>query len=631
MSSGVRNLRAMFEQNAASSPEPRGRSPGSSSAVDDTSRPTSKVRASFVSVENTMPHASDFVGVNKGAPSNSTAANRRESFSVSEDTAGSVAELKKTISEEKEERRKSVAIIEPVPEQAVASRESSVGAPPIRNEPEGDIVNLGHIMKGSEFPETSADTDAGAPQPTEAPAKEAPVPELPAVEEEPVKEQEATPAPVQEIPAENPDKATTGAQEEVFLKPADLTDASAVSGGKALPSPVEELKRTEAEPSKTEPAAPAAPAEPAVKTPKPATSTSKANGTPTTKGKLDAKKPAAISTTKASASKSTPVKSPLPRVAPKTPTNARPAAAAPAPKAATPVSKSAAAAKPAAKPAAKEPVKAAAPKPKTSHTSLRQSIATAPTAAAKAKIAATENKKPVTTKPKYVSCGSNAPRWQLTKYRDPTSPPAFKKPKPKSPTRPVGLPSRLTAPTAASAAKLQGEEAAKVTRKPSTATRPASRPPTTRPSRPSVAPSVAANKRPESRTSTVGGAKPGFLERMSRPTAASASKVHEKPTSPPRKAPAKTSVLQKGKKKVEEVAAKAKEAVTSNGHTDETAKTEGANGTEAHQEASELPTEADVERADEPVEPVKAETPVPEGELSALELQTPNFQDEAVR
>ncbi|KAJ8116537.1 hypothetical protein OPT61_g2049 [Boeremia exigua] len=238
MSSGVRNLRAMFEQNAASSPEPRGRSPGSSSAVDEeTSRPTSKVRASFVSVEHPMPHASDFAATNKGTPSNSTASHRRESFSVSQDLTGEVAELKKSISEEKEERRKSVAIIEPVPEQAIASRESSAGPPPVRNEPDGEMVNLGHIMKGSEFPESSADTEAGAPRPEAAPA-----PELAAVQEEPVKEEEPTPVPVQETPAENPDKTTTGVQEEVSLKPADPTDASAVSGGKALPSPVEELK-----------------------------------------------------------------------------------------------------------------------------------------------------------------------------------------------------------------------------------------------------------------------------------------------------------------------------------------------------------------------------------------------------
>ncbi|KAF1934261.1 uncharacterized protein M421DRAFT_415298 [Didymella exigua CBS 183.55] len=615
MSSGVRNLRAMFEQNAASSPEPRGRSPGSSSAADDTSRPTSKVRASFVSVENTVPHASDFAGVNKGTPSNSTAANRRESFSISEDTAGEVADLRKSISEEKEERRKSVAIIEAVPEHAVASRESSAGPPPVRKEPEGDIVNLGHIMKGSEFPETSADKDAGA-----SPSKEAPAPELPAVKEEPAKEKQATLAPAQKIPAEKLDKATIGALEGVSLKPADPTDASAVSGGKALPPPAEELKPAETEPAKTSSITPAAPAEPAVQTPKPASSSTKANGTPASKGKLDPKRPAAISTTKASASKSTPVKSPLPRTAPKTPTNNRPSAAAPAPKAATPISKPAAATKPAPKPAAKEPVKAAAPKPKTSHTSLRQSTATAPTAAAKAKTVATETKKPAATKP-----------------RDPTSPPAFKKPKPKSPTRPVGLPSRLTAPTAASAAKLQGEEAAKVTRKPSTATRPVPKPAPAKSSRPSVAPSASTNKRPESRASTV-GAKPGFLERMSRPTAASASKVHEKPSSPPRKAPVKASILQKGKKKVEEIAAEAKEAVTTNGHADESPKTEAANGTEAHAEASEVPaaeptTESVPEHAGKakPAEPVKAETPVLEGESSALELQTPKFQGEAIR
>ena len=396
MSSGVRNLRAMFEQNAASSPEPRGRSPGSSSAVDDTSRPTSKVRASFVSVEPTLPHANDFAA-NKGTPSNSTVAHRRESFSVPQDALGEVAELKRVISDEREERRKSVAVIEPVPEQAVASRESSAGPPPIRNEPEGDMVNLGTIMKGSDFPENSADTAdtaAGAPQP-----KEALAPELPAVKEEPTREQEPTPAPVQETPAENPDKATTGAQEEVSLKPADPTDASAVSGGKALSPTAEELK-----PASTETTA-AAPTESAVETPKPAASSAKLNGTPATKGKLDVKKPAAISTSKASTSKATPVKSPLPKTAPRTPTNAKPSAA--APKAATPVSKPAATAKPAVKPAAsKEPPKTAAPKPRTSHTSLRQSTATAPTAAAAAKTKpiAAGDKKPATTKPKYVWC-----------------------------------------------------------------------------------------------------------------------------------------------------------------------------------------------------------------------------------
>jgi hypothetical protein len=55
-----------------------------------------------------------------------------------------------------------------------------------------------------------------------------------------------------------------------------------------------------------------------------------------------------------------------------------------------------------------------------------------------------------------------------------------------------------------------------------------------------------------------------------RPTAASASKTHEKPASPPRKSTkAPVGAIQKGKKKIEEVAAKAKDAVTSNSHEGE--------------------------------------------------------------
>lgn len=120
-----------------------------------------------------------------------------------------------------------------------------------------------------------------------------------------------------------------------------------------------------------------------------------------------------------------------------------------------------------------------------------------------------------------------------------------------------------------------------------------------------------------------------------RPTTASASKTHEKPTSPPRKAPAKSSILQKGKKKVEEVATKAKDAVTSNGHADEHAKTEPTDGTSAHTEnAVEPVAESLPEPAADPVdqaEPVKAETSVPEADSSVVEVQTPNFQDGSAR
>lgn len=121
---GVRNLRAMFEnQNAASSsPEPRGRSPAGS-GTNDANRPTSKVRASFVSVEPTVKD----LGTNKGVSVNTPQANRRESFSVSGESSD-VAELKQVLSEEKEERKKSIAVDEAIPEQAVETRVSSTRA-----------------------------------------------------------------------------------------------------------------------------------------------------------------------------------------------------------------------------------------------------------------------------------------------------------------------------------------------------------------------------------------------------------------------------------------------------------------------------------------------------------------------
>ena len=97
---------------------------------------------------------------------------------------------------------------------------------------------------------------------------------------------------------------------------------------------------------------------------------------------------------------------------------------------------------------------------------------------------------------------------------------------------------------------------------------------------------------------------------------------------------------------MEEVATKAKEAVTANGHADEPTKAEPTDDTGASTEqpvaepasesAAEPVTEPVAEKAAqvEPVEaetPIKAETPVPEGESSTMELQTPHFQGEAVR
>jgi hypothetical protein len=619
---GVRNLRAMFESQNASSPEPRGRSPAGSGAEGSPARPTSKVRASFVSVVPPQLAARD-LGSTKGISVNSLQAQRRESFSVKDDSdAAAPLELKKTVSNEKEERERNPSIPEAVPEQAVESRESSQNPPPIKSPPEA-MPNLGSIMKGSDFPESAASHEelpaqAGAEQ-TAAQSKGKPTTPLPT-----------------DAPGDNPDKIVSGVQEDVSLKPADLTNAAAVSGGEALPPPAEDL-------------GPSSTTQPAVGIPKPAASASKASGVSLTPAKAATKKPAAISTAKASTSKVSSARSPLPKSPgaarlPKTPTTPKPAPAASTSKSPAPVK-----AQP--RPAAKAPV------PKTSRTSLRSSTNTlnAPTAsaAAKAKAPVTETKK--TTVPKPAAAASST-------KESTTSPGGFKKPRPKSPTRPVRLPSHLTAPTASSAAK-HGEEAAaqKIVRKPSTATRPqpkaAPAPARKQPSRASLAPSTTTTKRPESRASTAGGANEGFLARMMRPTAASASKTADKPASPPRKstasrapaskAPAKPkaheSVVEKGKKKVEQVAEKVKDAVT-NGHNDEkpndhTEEKIDTNG--QSEETAPVKSSASEPLHAEPVadggavqEPERTATPVQPVETtdsSVVDLQTPNFEGQTIR
>ena len=149
----------------------------------------------------------------------------------------------------------------------------------------------------------------------------------------------------------------------------------------------------------------------------------------------------------------------------------------------------------------------------------------------------------------------------------PTSPPASKKPTPKPPTRPVNLPAAATAPTAASTAKLGGTAPSRSPSRASTNGTTTDRrvPPLIKRDRLSVqtrgplsatTPSlqkktpkaIAHTQRPG--TAAIPGLQKkasraslppdeGFLARMMRPTASSASKVHEKveTKSPPRKMP----------------------------------------------------------------------------------------------
>lgn len=143
-----------------------------------------------------------------------------------------------------------------------------------------------------------------------------------------------------------------------------------------------------------------------------------------------------------------------------------------------------------------------------------------------------------------------------TKKKGPASPPT--KTHPKSPTRAVRLPASLTAPTAASVAKLGGTATARPPSRTSHMT--ANNPPTLKnkdrtpaaasqprpkPPRSSLPAPSAAAPNTKARTS-MAGSKPadgGFLARMMRPTQSSASKTHEKaePKTPPKKTVAMTS------------------------------------------------------------------------------------------
>lgn len=123
----------------------------------------------------------------------------------------------------------------------------------------------------------------------------------------------------------------------------------------------------------------------------------------------------------------------------------------------------------------------------------------------------------------------------------PTSPPLFTKPRPKSPTRPVRLPGSATAPTAASAAKTDAAPIAVAKPRDRIPSNSASlRLKSARTSLPAGSkPAEKAKDKPKSRLSTASSKAPegSFLDRMMRPTQSSSQKTHEKaePKSPPRK------------------------------------------------------------------------------------------------
>ncbi|OBT49890.1 hypothetical protein VE04_09471, partial [Pseudogymnoascus sp. 24MN13] len=189
-SSGVRNLRAMFENkddSTTSPPQHRGRSPAPSIGNNSASpRPLSKVRTSFVAVERNGQTGIQW-GLRKETttivpPEDSTMSHRRGSFAENEATDPDVViERKKSIQAEFKARKNSIDVSETIPEFALempSAPASKQGTPTI--EPKDPILPAAHTPTG------------------------------------------------------NPDKPSTVEERNAKLLPADIKSAAAVSGGKAL-------------------------------------------------------------------------------------------------------------------------------------------------------------------------------------------------------------------------------------------------------------------------------------------------------------------------------------------------------------------------------------------------------------
>ncbi|KAK7567510.1 hypothetical protein IWX92DRAFT_11220 [Phyllosticta citricarpa] len=591
----------MFEKsNPPDSPEAgsRGRSFSPSGSVrsrESSARNGSRVRASFISVEGIDPiarmaqmtqstmsptsHPGEFEGpqdipANDAHPEGSTAAHRRGSMSLDPKRDSNVLEeVRQSVTQEARERRTSLQVDEVVPEQAVAPSTLNTPFPEIKeDEAMGNFVdnadnklqdpelsntpgpkqeatqenadkavadaakNLRKVeLAVHENPRTESDTavdDKPASMARNAQAKSEPAALIDLSEDSTDKSAAAEPAMNNKITAPKPLEAedvqtkrqaeSTSAPEE---KPEPMVDLAEAKG-----TPVENNDEVAVEES----APPAVeetiepPAEEEVDA-VPVQETSSGGSAPEHEEPAPQEKPA-------ESVPDSPKKSPTP-----VPTET-PASSITSPKSTS--SKTAAA-------PAEQPTK------KTSRQSLQSTTSS------------------TTTGPKPRSTSRPAAE------KKPSQAAGTAKPRPKSPTRPAKVPSRLMQPTAASATKREDDKKATsstTARKPAitaprapavaskTTTAAAAKKPAT--SRPPPA-SSSSTKRPESQTSraSVGGKAPDdFLARMMRPTAASASKTHDKTEvkSPPRRNPVPKPKQANGeaskvKRKVVEGAEKAKD------------------------------------------------------------------------
>ena len=497
VSGGVQGLRAVFEQGSSdTSPSSRGRSPAGS-VTSDSSRPISKVRTSFISVEKNTQQGSPFAA---------------RKMSTSE---GSVA------------------------------GDNANGNVAIRQAANSELVQVNGNADPSDT-EAKKEANSHEPETLGGDGAQAPDRNSSGLEES---------ASMDRQPA-NPDKPTTGAQTELAnILPADPKDESTVLGGTALNDDEENLgsvlKGSPFRESSSRPTGPDGSSEDTLPDESPlpseakADALSKVNGQPKTPSsaskealvesttKTTTPRPPAVDTKKpvSSAGKSQVLKS-----ADKAGTSPR-----------IPATE-----KSAVGPAKKLPNPSSPRQPAQSNarsSNLDKSAQRAPAASTRQSSSVS---KPSTAAPKARKPSSNP---NTVPGKNGTQEPPGTKARPRSPTRPVRLPASATAPTQASAAKHEeppsrspsrasvashAKAAASATNKIrpslSSAGGGASRP---RPLRTSLPPPATTTQKPKSRTSTAGTRADGesFLARMMRPTESSSKKTQEKieVKSPPRK------------------------------------------------------------------------------------------------
>jgi hypothetical protein len=275
-------------------------------------------------------------------------------------------------------------------------------------------------------------------------------------------------------PPANPDKPITGAEEEKgSLKPAEAVNEEAVSGGQGLPPVAEDLRSQNKAVESTPP--------------------KKQQATTTTAT------PKAVSDVKSSPQK-------RPGMSPRNSHRPDPVATGSPSK------------------AAEKSLKSPVSERKSSSSTGRSPLS--PTSASKSSVVRKSSRSSLTA-----PTAASANRERRTSSTAKSTAPAVKR----ETTKPANIPSHLTAPTAASRARQEAESNKPAAGRPSV---PARTVPKQQISTNKPAARASTTTRPESRTSqpaakkstTAAAPSESFLERMMRPTAASASKTHEKPS-----------------------------------------------------------------------------------------------------